>query len=245
MGTTKTPAVVSPKALVLHGWTTDVQTEAKWQPFIQTLETHGITAEFVPIPGLDSPLNSVWSMEAYVAWLAARVAQESQPVLLIGHSFGGHLATRLAAAHPALVQYLVVIDGGGVRDVRILARLKRAFFLILAKLGGAVSQSAVLKRVLYRLAGSGDYLHTDGVLRKTFQAVIQADVRAFLPLVKAPTLIIWGVEDTITPDWMAGVYAQGISGAQLRLIDSARHSPQYTHTDVVVAQLVAWLAQTH
>jgi lipase len=52
-----------------------------------------------------------WTLEANVAVLAALLEQEARPpVLVVGHSFGGAVALKLAAARPDLVASLVLLD---------------------------------------------------------------------------------------------------------------------------------------
>jgi 2-hydroxy-6-oxonona-2,4-dienedioate hydrolase len=45
----------------------------------------------------------------------------------------------------------------------------------------------------------------------------------------APTLIIWGSQDTVTPRWMGKKIAELIPHSSLSFIEDARHSPQFTH----------------
>ncbi|QUR66676.1 alpha/beta fold hydrolase [Mycobacterium spongiae] len=65
-----------------------------------------------------------WTIDANVSALAALVSEESdQPVVVVGHSFGGAIALQLAAAHPDLVAALILLDpavgldGSRVREV--------------------------------------------------------------------------------------------------------------------------------
>ncbi|RVW00288.1 alpha/beta fold hydrolase [Rhodococcus xishaensis] len=52
-----------------------------------------------------------WTLEANVAALATLIEQDAdQPVMVVGHSFGGGLALHLAAARPDLVDSLVLLD---------------------------------------------------------------------------------------------------------------------------------------
>ena len=56
-------------------------------------------------------------MDGYAAWLAHFLGAVgiAEPALLIGHSFGGGVATAFAHAHPTSVRYLVLLNavGGG------------------------------------------------------------------------------------------------------------------------------------
>jgi len=50
-----------------------------------------------------------------------------------------------------------------------------------------------------------------------------------LILIKCPTKIIWGENDTTTPVKNAILINNSILNSELDLIKNARHSPQFTH----------------
>ena len=57
--------------------------------------------------------------------------------------------------------------------------------------------------------GSEDY-RAAGRLRPTFLRVVNEDLRALLPAIQAPTLLIWGDEDRETPLAQGQLMAQAI-----------------------------------
>lgn len=69
-----------------------------------------------------SSWDAPWTIDANVAALA-ELLDASDPVLVVGHSFGGAIALSLAATRPDLVTQLVLLDpavgldGGWMRDI--------------------------------------------------------------------------------------------------------------------------------
>lgn len=57
-----------------------------------------------------SPWRAPWTIDANTAALAAVVADCPEPVVVVGHSFGGAIALHLAATRPDLVAALVLLD---------------------------------------------------------------------------------------------------------------------------------------
>ncbi|MGU3500288.1 alpha/beta hydrolase [Mycobacterium sp. C31M] len=68
-----------------------------------------------------------WTIEANVAALAALLDGEARdPVLVVGHSFGGAVALALAAARPDLVAGLVLLDPAVALDGKWMAEIADA-----------------------------------------------------------------------------------------------------------------------
>lgn len=66
-----------------------------------------------------SSMDGPWGVAAHAADVVALLEKEAVdgPVTLVGHSFGGHVAARVAADRPDLVSDLVLLDGGPPRSI--------------------------------------------------------------------------------------------------------------------------------
>lgn len=60
-------------------------------------------------------------------------------------------------------------------------------------------------------------------MRQTLVKVVNEDLRAYLPGIQAPTLLIWGEKDTATPVSDAKIIEQEIPDAGLCVIRGAGH----------------------
>lgn len=223
MATKNTPT------FILHGWTTDI---SKWQPLTSLLKKKGVPAKILKIPGLTSKLDKSWTLNNYVSWLSKEIGQHSS-VNLIAHSFGGRVALRFDIKNPNTVKKLVLIDSAGIRPVGIAATLKRVSFKAIAKLGKHLTKNQRARQMLYHLAQEKDYYQANHILAKTMANVIEDDQRPELSFVKAHTLIIWGSGDKVTPLRDGRLINKTITGSTLKIIDGAKHSPQYTHPEQV------------
>jgi len=224
---------------MLHGWALHGQQIAMWADFVTALKEKGIEGKLIKIPGLSAPLKEVWGVNDYVQWLLKQLP--NRPVILLGHSFGGQIAVRLANLHADRVQKLILLDSAGLRDWSLLARTKRSGFEYLAKLGRKITSSDLVRRGFYKVIGVGDYYHAPPLLRKTMSKVVADEVWSDLPKVKQPTLIIWGRDDQTTPLKLGQKMHQLIQDNQLTIIEKARHSPHLTHPQQVAERIAQFI----
>ena len=64
-----------------------------------------------------------------------------------------------------------------------------------------------------------------------------------LPLISAPTLLLWGAEDRIMPRSYADRFARGIAGrSEIRVIPGAGHLAELDKPDEVAAAILRWTA---
>jgi len=142
---------------------------------------------------------------------------------VLGHSFGGRVAIKLAAAHPDKVDRLVLVDSAGVPPPQTARRRLKRFASRFANTIGRLGRPgrAVRRKIVARIA-SPDY-KAAGPLRDTFLAVVREDLRPMMPEIKAPTLLLWGESDEDTTLADAHAMEKLIPGARLLVIKNAGH----------------------
>ena len=160
----------------------------------------------VDLPGFgDSPLASQGglSLNDYCTTLEALFKKLGlAQVTLVGHSLGGRIAIKFAARAPDQVEKLVLISAAGIyaRSPRlILLRTGRALFKTLFFAVRDFAFILRLKNLLGAAFGSRDYQVARGALRETLKKVLAEDLRPDAKKISAPTLLVWGKEDRITP----------------------------------------------
>ncbi|MEG0126929.1 MAG: alpha/beta hydrolase, partial [Clostridia bacterium] len=79
-------------------------------------------------------------------------------------------------------------------------------------------QSALRKQF-----GSADYNKLDENMRRTFVKVISEDLLPMISSILAPTLLVWGSDDTETPLWMGEQMEQSIPDAGLVIFEGRSH----------------------
>jgi len=165
-----------------------------------------------------------------VTRLTARFLREEipEPAVLVGNSFGGHVALRIALDHAREVRGLVLAGSSGmieksmVSDVQIrpsrewLERKIGELFFDQSRMREADVERAHRElsdrgcaRAMVRLSRSARRDHLGERIRQ----------------IEAPTLLIWGREDIVTPPEAANQFNDTIPNARLVWFDRCGHAP--------------------
>lgn len=187
--------------VVLHGW--GCRASTMHLP-AEAAAGEATTVYNLDLPGFgDSPEPAeVWDVYAYADLVEAfcKALGLERPVL-IGHSFGGRIAIILASRMP--VAKVILIDSAGVKPRRPLKYYLKVYSFKAAKrlapfIMGRRRAEAMTERMRAR-SGSSDYAAASPRMRAIMSKVVNQDLRALMPRIKAPTLLIWGERDTATP----------------------------------------------
>jgi len=213
--------------VILHGWKLDSK---KYEPLSRKLEKKGYKVFIPDMPGngIENTPKRVFCLDDYVIFVRKYLlSMKVQKCVLIGHSFGGRVAIKLTAKYPELVEKLVLT---GVPGIVPVSTSRITIFLILAKIGnlifsvpGVSLDKDYARRVLYRLAKSSDYYHTDGVMRQTFKNIIKTDLVESMRKLNVPVQLIWGMDDHIVPVNIAQKMNIIIETSRLNVIPDAGH----------------------
>jgi pimeloyl-ACP methyl ester carboxylesterase len=74
------------------------------------------------------------------------------------------------------------------------------------------------------------------------QSLVGADLQPLLPRVRAPTLLIWGAQDTLVTEEGREVLRTGITGSRVRIFDSLGHDLFWEDPSGVTAVIADFLA---
>lgn len=234
--------------IILHGWGSS---SAAWEVTKQLLQKAGYQVFISDLPGFgkEPPPKNPWAVDDYVEWVLGKFGQFDKFVL-IGHSFGGRIAIKLAAQYPEKVEKLVLTGSAGIRFSSLKERIKIYFYLFASKIANLVFYQPPFtcfknyaRKFLYWLAGTKDYYKIESsTVKEIFKNVINEDLMPFLDKIKTPTLLLWGRNDRIIPLIHGQIMEKKIIGSKLVLIDNASHSfPYTTHPEIFVEKVTKFL----
>ncbi|MFZ5438069.1 MAG: alpha/beta fold hydrolase [Patescibacteria group bacterium] len=221
----------STKVVLLHGWTPDTAVIERWQPLKKLFEKNNYQVYLWKIPGLTTNPNKTFTLEEYQVWLKTKI-KPLKKVVLVGHSFGGQLATIFTEQNPELVEKLILINSAGIRDFTWQKILKRNMLKFLAKIGFIFKKINFFRKIIYKLIREKDYLEANHFQRVTINNALSFSVKPLLTNIKTPTLILWGENDQTTPLYLGKVFKNNLPHNDFIELPT-RHSPVYTHPQLV------------
>lgn len=188
--------------VLMHGWGCRADTLALVERIALAAGCRVYNVDF-PGFGESSEPPFTWGVEQYTALIERLIEDEGieRPTLL-GHSFGGRVGILYASRHPE-VRRLVLVDAAGIKPRRSLSYYRKVYTFKAAKALAKLflGKEAAQRRIdaMRARRGSSDYAGASPRMRSILSKVVNEDLRDRLPLIKAPTLLIWGEADTATP----------------------------------------------
>jgi pimeloyl-ACP methyl ester carboxylesterase len=186
--------------ILMHGWGCNLTTLQSVEKV--AMENHKVYNVDFPGFGESQEPSQVWGVEEYTQLIEQFVKAENiENPILLGHSFGGRVGILYSSRNK--VNKLILVDAAGVKPRR---SLKYYFKVYTYKLGKKLMPLIYGKeRAQQRIdamrakRGSSDYNNASPMMRAILSKVVNEDLKDKMPLIKAPTLLIWGENDTATP----------------------------------------------
>jgi pimeloyl-ACP methyl ester carboxylesterase len=244
--------------MLLHGTAASLHT---WQGWADTLSAKRrvITVD-LPGFGLTGPDPAGdYTNARYVRFvLALADALNIQRFVVGGNSMGGEIAWEVAAAHPARVHQLILVDAAGYpfapRSVPLGFRL--ALTPGLNRLSEVTLARSIVAASVRSVYGNPARV-SDALIDRYYELALREGNRraltqrfkqmpagahaAAILRIKIPTLILWGGKDRLIPPEMGRRFAHEIAGSQLFIFEDLGHVPHEEDPATTVAAVQRFL----
>ena len=198
--------------LLLHGYLSSKESFYYQTGFLAE-NGYRVVVPDMPAFGQSSPIETAWSVGDYARWLKNFItATGLDGCIVVAHSFGARVIFKLLAEEQGLVKKLVITGGAGLVKPRSTAYMRQ------------VKRYRRVKKLFPRYAekhfGSEEYRSLSPLMRESYKLIVNEDLRGCVEKVSVPTLLIYGVGDTVTPPNEEGeIFRSLIAGSRLEIID--------------------------
>jgi pimeloyl-ACP methyl ester carboxylesterase len=170
------------------------------------------------------------TVECLVSWMQELGLPRAD---FCGHSMGGHICLRLAAAHPDCVRKLVLADASGLP---LNARLLQLAWRSMRSQGHTRFRFAPIALATALQAGPL-------VLGGALHDLLADDVQTVLSGIAAPTLLVWGERDLLVPLALGQALHRAIQGSRLVVVPGAGHNVMFECPDQFNQFVLDFLAE--
>lgn len=180
--------------------------------------------------------------------LTAKFLREtfSEPVVLVGNSFGGHVAARLAIESPSLVRGLILAGASGLIEKSMVAdvQIRPSREWLGRKIGElffdkTFMREADLDRAYRELSDRGGAR----AMVKLSRSARKDHLGDRMAEISAPTLLIWGRQDIVTPPEAADGFKRMIPQSRLVWFDRCGHAPMIERSEEFSAELIRFATE--
>ena len=224
--------------LILHGWGSDSN---RWEKIGQSLSEKGFKIIIPDIPGFGGSEipKTPWDFNSYVSFV-----EEFTKILglenfyLLGHSFGGAIAVKVAVDVPQKINKLFLVACACIRKKTMLKKISAKISKAI-KIFSFVPYYSLIRKAFYKfIIPKSDYVYTKGTMKETYLKAISEDLSCHLSFIKVPTVIIWGDKDELTPIENAHFINKKINNSKLIIIPDANHNLNQKTPEILTEKIL-------
>ncbi len=197
----------------------------------QGILSHFGNKENVVIPMLpiyDMPLKDL-DLDGLVDFIEEFVTHKGYTKInVLGNSLGGHLAQMFTLRRPDLVNKMILTGSSGL--------FENAFGSTFPKRSNKEYIRKKTEMVFYDPAVATDELVNDVFenvrdlgrcirIVKIAKSAVRHNLEDKLPQINTPTLLVWGIQDEVTPFWVGEKFHELIKNSRLIAFDKCGHAP--------------------
>lgn len=214
-----------PVLLLLHGLFGAL---SNWQGVIEEFASrYRVIIPLLPIYDMPLTQAGVPGLVSYVEGFVAAVGL-SASVTLLGNSLGGHVALVYTLKNPAQVSRLVLTGSSGLFEDSMGGSFpKRGNYAYVKERVGytfydpTIATQELVDEVFNVTNSNSKCLRIIAIARSAQRHNLSKE----LGKLQQPVLLVWGLNDTITPPPVAHEFARLLPRAQLRFLDHCGHAP--------------------
>jgi pimeloyl-ACP methyl ester carboxylesterase len=226
--------------LCLHGL---FGTSEHWEPTLEALAP-GCRAMALTLPIFETPPDdlSVTSLRAHVE--AFLDAERVPPAVVVGNSLGGQVALDLALHAPERVRALILTGSSGLFERSFTRGVPHppSTEFVREKMTEVFHDPAMVTPEWVEAIGSSVSRRSYALrVLQVSRSARRYNLENRLHEIRCPTLLVWGIEDRVTPRDVAIRFLERIPSARVRLVPECGHAPMLECPDAFVRAVVEFI----
>ncbi len=198
------------------------------------------------LPIFDLPIREV-SVNGLVNYVSEFfVYKNYNQVHVLGNSLGGHIALLFALEHPDWVKSIILTGSSGLFESAMGSTFPKRgnYEFIKNKTEDIFYNKAVATKELvdevYDIVNDRNKAIR---IIATAKSAVRHNLSDKLHQIQAPTLLIWGQEDTVTPPFVGKKFNELIENSKLHFVEKCGHAPMMECPDIFNEHLRKFLVE--
>ncbi len=189
----------------------------------------------VPIlPILDSPIHKV-SLSVLVDHVSDFLEyKKMERVNILGNSLGGHIALLYSIAKPEKINSIILTGSSGLFENSLGSTFpKRGDYEFIKNKARDIFYDPEIanKELVDEVYDIVNDRNKAIRVIATAKSAVRHNLGDKLHLISAPTLLVWGREDKVTPPFVAEKFNEHIENSQLFFVEKCGHAPMMEKPD--------------
>lgn len=172
--------------------------------------------------------------------------KDYQKVSVLGNSLGGHVALLYALAKPEKIQSITLTGSSGLFENSLGSSFpKRGDYEFIKNKTEDIfyNKEVATKGLVDEVFSTVNDRNKAIRIIATAKSAVRHNLGDKLYQIKAPTLLIWGKEDTVTPRFVGEKFNELIEDSQLFIVEECGHAPMMERPEVFNQILENYLAE--
>ena len=207
-------------------------------------KTHNVVVPMLPI--FELPIRKV-SVSGLVDYVARFVEYKKyDKIHVLGNSLGGHIALLYVLAYPERVSSVILTGSSGLFESAMGTSFpKRGDYEFIRKKTEATfyNPEVASKDLVDEVYDIVNDRNKAIRIIATAKSAVRHNLGDKLHQVKAPTLLVWGRDDNVTPAFVGEKFHELIEHSRLIFVEECGHAPMMEHPELFNKYLGAFLEE--
>ena len=216
---------------------------SNWKKVVKKLsKNYRIVVPKLPITEIQTSKASIQGLTNFITRFIKD--QKLKNISIIGNSLGGHLALAYTIKNKKNVQNLILTGSSGLFENSFGGSFPKRgdYNYINERVGYTFYNPNILSKKyiedIYNTLNDNNKCLNIIRLAKSAQ---RSNMSKLLNKITLPTLLIWGLNDTITPPSVAHEFSRLIKNSKIKFIDRCCHAPMMEHPNLFNKYVIDFL----